>query len=76
MAFLEHMEPESDPEVLNRVGTPEGKFQPLVDGPVARTLLFFSLPILASSVLQSINASINAIWISHLRDSAFAIVQE
>jgi putative MATE family efflux protein len=66
MAFLEHMEPESDPEVLNRVGTPEGKFQPLVDGPVARTLLFFSLPILASSVLQSINASINAIWISHL----------
>ena len=39
---------------------------PLVDGPIARTLVLFSLPILASNVLQSLNASINAAWIGHL----------
>lgn len=38
----------------------------LVDGPIARTLLLFSLPILATNVLQSLNASINAAWIGHL----------
>jgi putative MATE family efflux protein len=38
----------------------------LVEGPIARTLLLFSLPILASNVLQSLNASINAAWIGHL----------
>lgn len=38
----------------------------LTEGPIGRTLLIFSLPILASSVLQSLNASINAIWIGRL----------
>ncbi|WP_297495219.1 MATE family efflux transporter [Acidocella sp.] len=38
----------------------------LVEGPITRTLILFSLPILASSVLQSLNASINAAWIGHL----------
>jgi Na+-driven multidrug efflux pump len=38
----------------------------LVEGPIARTLLMFSLPILGSSVLQSLNASINAAWIGRL----------
>ncbi len=38
----------------------------LVEGPIGRTLLLFSLPILAGSVLQSLNASINAAWIGHL----------
>ena len=38
----------------------------LVEGPIARTLIAFSLPILASNVLQSLNASINAAWIGHL----------
>lgn len=38
----------------------------LVDGPIAWTLLLFSLPILATNVLQSLNASINAAWIGHL----------
>ncbi len=35
----------------------------LTTGPIPRTLLMFSLPALASNVLQSINASVNAIWI-------------
>jgi putative MATE family efflux protein len=38
----------------------------LVDGPITRTLVMFSLPILATNVLQSLNASINAAWIGHL----------
>ena len=38
----------------------------LVEGPIARTLIRFSLPILGSSILQSLNASINAIWIGRL----------
>lgn len=39
---------------------------PLVEGPIGRTLVLFSLPILASNVLQSLNTSINAAWIGHL----------
>jgi putative MATE family efflux protein len=39
---------------------------PLVEGPIARTLLLFSLPIFGSNILQSLNISINAAWIGHL----------
>ena len=35
----------------------------LTQGPISRTLLLFSLPVLGSSVLQSLNGSINAIWV-------------
>jgi putative MATE family efflux protein len=38
----------------------------LVEGPIARTLLLFSLPILGSSILQSVNASINTAWVGRL----------
>ncbi len=38
----------------------------LTKGPIARTLLLFSLPVLGSSVLQSLNGSINAIWVGRL----------
>jgi putative MATE family efflux protein len=38
----------------------------LTQGPIARTLLLFSLPVLGSSVLQSLNGSINAIWVGRL----------
>ncbi|RYE82061.1 MAG: MATE family efflux transporter, partial [Myxococcales bacterium] len=37
----------------------------LTEGAVGRTLLAFSLPILASNVLQSLNGSVNAIWVGH-----------
>jgi putative MATE family efflux protein len=66
MAFVERKDTKTNPETAGRPAVLERRFNPLVDGPVASTLLFFSLPILASSVLQSINASVNAIWISHL----------
>jgi len=35
----------------------------LTTGPIAKTLLVFALPTLASSILQSLNGSINTIWI-------------
>ena len=37
----------------------------LTSGPVARTLFLFSLPVLGSNILQSLNASINSIWVGH-----------
>jgi putative MATE family efflux protein len=45
----------------------------LTQGPIARTLLMFALPTLASSILQSLNGSINAIWIGQfLGETALA----
>jgi putative MATE family efflux protein len=35
----------------------------LTQGPIAPTLLAFALPTLGSSVLQSLNGSVNAIWV-------------
>ncbi len=35
----------------------------LTDGPIARTMFLFTLPILGSTVLQSLNGSINMAWI-------------
>jgi putative MATE family efflux protein len=52
----------SEPDIQAQAPAPAG----LVEGPIASTLLRFSLPILASSVLQSINASVNAAWIGNL----------
>jgi putative MATE family efflux protein len=37
----------------------------LTTGPVGRTLFVFSLPVLGSNVLQSLNASINSMWVGH-----------
>src|SRR5947208_7351877 len=45
----------------------------LTQGPIARTLLVFALPTLISSILQSLNGTINAIWIGRfLGESALA----
>ena len=35
----------------------------LTQGPIARTLMAFALPTLISSILQSLNGTVNAIWI-------------
>ncbi|MDR2214066.1 MAG: MATE family efflux transporter [Pseudomonadales bacterium] len=37
----------------------------LTQGPIGRSLLFFALPILAGNVAQSLNGSVNAMWIGH-----------
>ncbi len=38
----------------------------LTKGPIGRTMLVFALPVLGTSVVQSLNQSINAIWIGQL----------
>ncbi|MBB1061566.1 MATE family efflux transporter [Marilutibacter spongiae] len=35
----------------------------LTDGPIASTLFVFALPILGGNVLQSLNGSVNAVWV-------------
>jgi len=45
----------------------------LTQGPIGRALLLFALPTLASSILQSLNGSINSIWIGRfLGENALA----
>ena len=45
----------------------------LTEGPIGKTLLAFALPTLASSILQSLNGTINAIWVGRfLGESALA----
>ncbi|WP_333838367.1 MATE family efflux transporter [Novosphingobium sp.] len=45
----------------------------LTRGPILKTLLLFSLPTLVGNILQSLNGSINAIWVGRLLgDSALA----
>jgi putative MATE family efflux protein len=45
----------------------------LTQGPITRTLLAFALPTLGSNVLQSLNGSINSIWVGRfLGESALA----
>jgi len=47
----------------------------LTEGPIARSLLAFALPILLGNVLQSVNGSVNAIWVGkYLGEAAFAAV--
>lgn len=38
----------------------------LTQGPITRTLFLFSLPVLGSNVLQSLNGSVNALWVGRL----------
>lgn len=37
----------------------------LTEGPITRTLLLFSLPLLGGNALQSLNGTVNQIWVSH-----------
>ncbi|WP_375196643.1 MATE family efflux transporter [Sphingobium sp.] len=43
--------------------TGTGGAKDLTQGPIASTLLLFAIPTLASNILQSLNGSINAIWV-------------
>jgi putative MATE family efflux protein len=49
------------------------KSRDLTQGPIGSTLLLFALPTLGSSVLQSLNGSINAVWVGRfLGENALA----
>lgn len=53
-------------------GGPHGgrKTPDLTTGPIGRTLILFALPVLATNILQSLNGSANAIWVSHVLGEA------
>ena len=54
-------------------GTPARRGPPkpdLTTGPIGRTLVLFALPVLGSNILQSLNGSANAIWVSHVLGEA------
>src|ERR1700741_520068 len=38
----------------------------LTQGPILRTLIAFSIPMLIGNVIQTLNGSINAIWVGRL----------
>ena len=47
----------------------------LTEGSIPRALLAFALPILFGNVLQSVNGSVNAVWVGkYLGEAAFAAV--
>src|SRR5690606_38716351 len=50
-----------NPHRRGSIGAMQGR--DLTEGPIGRTLLVFALPILGGNVLQSLNGSVNAIWV-------------
>jgi putative MATE family efflux protein len=42
----------------------------LTTGPIGKTLIVFSMPVLGSNILQSLNGSANAFWVSHVLGEA------
>jgi putative MATE family efflux protein len=59
-------------ESLQRPGPARPAFRPgggakdLTQGPIGKTLILFSLPVMGSNVLQSLNGTANAIWVSQV----------
>jgi len=48
-------------------GGPPGRGgRDLTQGPITRTLLLFSLPLMGGNILQSLNGTVNQIWVSHI----------
>ena len=64
----------SDSEVMSdtefppsrRGGGPPHLKRDLTEGPIAKTLIMFSLPLLGTNVLQSLNLTANQFWVSHM----------
>jgi putative MATE family efflux protein len=64
---VQEARPRGESSLVETAAPPKRRPTPvLTEGPIAKTLILFSLPILGSSILQSLNASINAIWIGRL----------
>ncbi|MBX3481224.1 MAG: MATE family efflux transporter [Caulobacter sp.] len=51
-------------------GPGQARTRDLTQGPIARTLAAFALPVLGTSVLQSLNASINSVWVGRFLGEA------
>jgi putative MATE family efflux protein len=61
--------PPTPPESGRGAGGRPGQ-RDLTTGPIASTLLLFALPTLGSNILQTLNGSINAIWVGHFLGEA------
>jgi len=55
-----------DPSQESEAAPPPAMKGDLTQGPILKTLLLFSLPMLLSNVLQTLNGSVNAIWVGRL----------
>jgi len=54
---------DTEPTPPPRHGPPAQAGRDLTSGPIARTLMLFALPTLGTNILQSLNGSINSIWV-------------
>lgn len=50
---------------MPRAASHPGRRRDLTTGPITRTLVLFSLPVLGGNALQSLNTSVNQFWVSH-----------
>lgn len=58
-----HAHPPANPSPPTASAPSRAATRDLTQGPIGRTLLVFALPILAGNVLQSLNGSVNAVWV-------------
>jgi putative MATE family efflux protein len=64
---------DTEPTPPPRRGPPAQGGRDLTSGPIARTLMLFALPTLGTNILQSLNGSINSIWVGRfLGENALA----
>ena len=59
------MKDTADPPAPSTIPPRHGARRDLTNGPITRTLLMFSLPLLGGNALQSLNGTVNQIWVSH-----------
>jgi putative MATE family efflux protein len=59
------MKDTADPPAPSTIPPRHGARRDLTNGPITRTLLLFSLPLLGGNALQSLNGTVNQIWVSH-----------
>ncbi len=60
------MKDQADEPAKRAPPSARGGRRDLTSGPITRTLLLFSLPLLGGNALQSLNGTVNQIWVSHI----------
>ncbi|WP_309141141.1 MATE family efflux transporter [Novosphingobium sp. G106] len=56
----------SDSNQTDSAENPRSRHRDLTEGPILRTLIGFSIPMLIGNVIQTLNGSINSIWVGRL----------